>query len=121
MSASEYPQAATEEERELGFRKIELFEDGTMGRPAVVIAKILSSSDVLVKIFDSNGDVKYSHRRWGNYKFLVKKTPVWKPIFSPMDWESVPIFVQEFGFQTSHGLLGDDIVGVPFEYKIIEQ
>jgi hypothetical protein len=121
MSASEYPQEATEEERDLGFRKIELFDVEMMGRPAVVIAKVLSASDVLVKIFDSSGDVKYSHRRWGYYKFLTKKTPVWKPIFSPMDWDSVPIFVQEFGFQTSHGLLGDDIVEVPFEYKIIEQ
>ena len=121
MSASEHPQEATEEEREIGFQKIELTGAGAIGRTAVVIAKILSPSDILIKIFDSNGDVKYSHRRWGYYKFLLKKTPVWKPIFSPMDWESVPIFVQEFGFQTSHGLLGDDIVGVPFEYKVIEK
>jgi hypothetical protein len=88
MNIDEYPQDISQDEARLGFQL--LLVDGIgalMGSrinpvPVPIVACVLSSSDILVKIFDLNGNVRYSHRRWGTYTDGVDMKD-WIPVFSP--------------------------------------
>lgn len=84
-----YPDDLTEQEKRLGFEPLIL---GAYGLPneglgplqdAAVIAKQLSSSDVLVKVifFDK---ISYSHKRFGTDADMPSLPPEWWPINDPV-------------------------------------
>ena len=124
MTNEAYPQAITADEAAAGFQR--LLIDG-IGDPMAsmiyvvpvpVVAKILDSSDVLVKIYDLDGKVVYSHRRWGRDSRL---TPLeersWYPIHSPMP--DANLVIDNYKTGRVKGIFEDEIIGFAFKYRAV--
>jgi hypothetical protein len=122
MTSDTYPQDMSADESALGFRRllIDGVGDPMAGRvqvvPVPVVARILDSSDVLIKIYDLRGKVAYSHRRWGrNQHHTNLEHRSWCAIFSPMaDANQV---IDNFKTGRITGLYEDEVVGFPFSYR----
>jgi hypothetical protein len=129
ISASKSPQDISEEEAELGFQKLvlqgmdaepellHLFEDAG---PPVIVARILSSHEILLKIFDLDRTVEYSHLEFGysasmGVKALKSETD-WTPVDAPC--KDAAIFLQEYGvgIHKTHSLPGAPFTPVKFKY-----
>jgi hypothetical protein len=102
MRIPEYPQDVTEDEAALGFARwiIPSILDrdtiagmfGVRGLRPFVVAKILSSYEVLVKISNMEGQgVVYSHRIYGTYGEECEAD--WMPIGNPI--KDAGIYLQE--------------------------
>jgi hypothetical protein len=118
MTTRRYPQEISEDEADVGFQHLELYEIRGVRGPTVVVGKILSSSDVLVKLRKARDRVDlYTHWRWGHYR----ETPavkVWMVISSMRRIEQVRTFVQEYDFTTPKEVFPGDTVGQPFKYRL---
>jgi len=86
--------------------------------PVPVVAKILDSSDVLVKIYDL-GDrekVAYSHRRWGRDSRLTSlEHRSWNAIHMPMP--DFSLLVDNYKTGRVPGMFEDEIIGFAFKYR----
>ncbi len=82
------PQDISDAEATLGFERLlieglgDLDKDQTNPFPIPVVVKILSSSDILLKTFDFDGSIIYSHKRRGNSKSYPVKE--WHPVDAPV-------------------------------------
>jgi hypothetical protein len=113
-----YPQDIAEDESELGFQHLELDQMDDLMQPARVVARILSSSDVLIKTVYF-GSVLYSHQRWGYWK-SIGNPPDWMPLLEPMSWDDAQKLIQEFDFGGAKESTPGDTVGLPFTYRVVE-
>jgi hypothetical protein len=78
------PEELSADEQKRAFRKLPLpgFEPALIHQqPVIVVGRILSSSDVLVKLKSHVGNIVYAHLRFG----MQKRYPVpeWRPIGGP--------------------------------------
>jgi hypothetical protein len=122
MKDEPFPQDITADESVLGFQR--LLIDG-IGDPMAslvhvipvpVVAKILDSSDVLIKIYDHHGELAYAHRRWGrDSRTTALEHRAWYPIHPPMPDASLVIDNYKTG--RVKGMFEDDIVGFAFRYR----
>jgi hypothetical protein len=121
QSDAEYARDISDDDVSLGFERIEIPRSEEYGGGFVpVLARILSSSDILVKTFDYHGGVQYAHRRWGYSRLDSTIEDLdWNPLEPPFSFDEAAHFLQEYDF-VSHdspllNLFGG-IVGVKFEY-----
>lgn len=119
----DYPQTVSPTEAKWGFDLlwIEGIGDlmtGEKNLAAVpVVAKILSASDILMKVYELKRRVVYSHRRWGHFK----KTPrnFWTPL------SHLQRDLRQYIFDLNAGALegaleepfGREIVAARFKYQ----
>jgi hypothetical protein len=103
MESGTYPQEVTEDELDLGFRlrvfvglwEYRHFPDGKVISPAVV-AMILSSSEILVKVCDPHGSIYFTHQRYGRHKSGASITEAaWHPASGP--YKDAAMFLQQYG------------------------
>ena len=119
----EHPQDISEEEAELKFERLLIDGIGALRggqrfpKPVPVVARVLSPSDVLIKIYDLEGRVRYSHRRWGYSKLLSNPDRCkWHVLGNPILGPKQLIFDHSLGVHKP--LIQDDIVGVSFVYRL---
>jgi hypothetical protein len=122
MTSEAYPQAMTADESAAGFQRLLIDGIGDpMGSrihvvPVPVVARILDSSDVLIKIYDLDGRVAYSHRRWGRDSRL---TPLdersWYPIHTPMP--DFSLLIDNYKTGRVPGMFEDEIIGFAFKHR----
>ena len=117
-----YPQDVTSEESELKFQRLLIegfgvWKDGRMlGDSVPVVARILSPSDVLVKVWDPMGLVRYAHWRAGYYKsFGDPKKCHWHSLSTPA--ADARQLICDFSFGVHEERCRNDCVGVPFKYR----
>jgi len=124
MRAGPYPQDISTDESALGFQR--LLVDGIgdpMGSrinivPVPVVARILDSSDVLIKINDLSGKVAYSHRRWGrDSRLTALEDRDWYPIHSPIP--DANLVIDNYKTGRVKGMFEDEIVGFKFSYRVV--
>ena|ERR1700722_19505450 len=123
MTNGTYPQDITSDELSLGFQRflIDGIGDPMASRiyvvPVQVVAKILDSSDVLIKQFDLEGRVRYTHKRWGQDS---RHTPLehrsWYSIHSPTP--DANLVIDNYKTGRVKGMFEDEIVGFPFRYRL---
>jgi hypothetical protein len=118
----DYPQDILPDESDLKFERLLIDGIGAlMGsqispKPFPVVARVLSSSDVIIKIYDHYGEVAYSHRRWDySKKFGNPIYCEWSPLYLPI--KDVKQLVFDFSFGVHPEAYQGDIIGVPFKYK----
>ena len=119
---SEYPQDISEEEARLNFERLlidgigALMSSQRFPKPVPVVARILSPSDVLIKISDTEGRVRYSHRRWGFSRSLSNPDrSKWHVLGNPILDPKQLIFDHSQGIHKP--LIQGDIAGVSFVYR----
>ncbi|MGC3961539.1 MAG: hypothetical protein QM813_27525 [Verrucomicrobiota bacterium] len=122
MSDRRYPLEMTDDEAALGFRHYVLDSlgerpTGTRGAdvPDRVVAKILSPSDVLVKMISGGGGIVYSHLRWGWVAGVDEiQDRHWYPVHVPLpEAEHLIGMIERRELPEIH----DDIVAFPFDYR----
>ena len=87
MDQEEYPQCVSPLERELGFelQRIPGIAHSTIDNSEVplVVAKVLSSCEVVLKARDLAGNICYNIRKYGYYLIYGEETPYcWHPVIS---------------------------------------
>jgi hypothetical protein len=122
MKNEDYPQDISPQETELKFERLLIDGIGAlMGsqiapKPVPVVARVLSPSDVLIKIYDLKESIRYSHRRWGYSKTLGNPNNCrWYPLGTPIP--DLKQFVIDFSFEAHEEMFRDDIAGVSFKYR----
>ena len=110
------PQAISEDEAEWGFEKIPLRVGlGGFGEPEIVVARILSSSDILVRTVHPGGETLYSHQRWGYDKTRGEPRRFrWYAVHTPIPKDMVAGFIQEFDFNPPKEIFPGDFIPAPF-------
>src|ERR1035441_7343979 len=119
----EFCQDIGEKDVDLGLERIEIVQQGGLGfskETCSVVARVLCSSDMLVKIFDSKGGAQYAYRRWGYFKEGGSPEELdWHSMVVPMSFDEAAKFIQEYDFKrhtSAAAFAYGDIVGVAFEY-----
>jgi hypothetical protein len=120
-----YPQEISQDESFLGFEPLliegigDLEADWENPVSAPVVAKILSSSDILLKIFSPVWPVAYSHRRWGYSKRWGNPNIYeWHALGSPVG--DAGQLISDFSFQVHKEPVRQDIIGKPFKFTKIQ-
>jgi len=87
-------------------------------RPTAVpiIAKILNSSDILIKVLNPDRKLVFSHRRWGFDLVTGRALVRWIPIGKTADPGQ---YISDFSFDVHGAMLSRDIVGEKFTYKVL--
>lgn len=123
MTSEPYPQDISKDDSALGFQRllIDGIGDPMSGQIPVasvpVVAKILSSSDVLIKQFDLNGRIKYAHKRWGrDNRHTTLEHRGWYSIHPPNSDASQ--LIDNFKTGRVKGLFEDEIFGFQFHYRV---
>ncbi len=119
MASEEYPLELTEEEADLGFQRlwIEGFAVGNIyPKPVPVIARVMSSYDVLIKCRSRlDGEIHYTHQRHGYRVLGGEKTRTdWRPMSGPH--KDARMFLHEYELDLRKDVWRD-VVGVPFVSK----
>jgi len=131
IRSSTYPLEISKDEAGLRFQKLVLegmesepeFVDLLQGPPPppVVVARILSSFEVLLKDRDLDGNIEYSHLKFG-YSTMTITVPIrgetdWQPVGAP--WRDAAMFLNAYGagIQESHDLPGVFFTVVPFRFR----
>jgi hypothetical protein len=121
MNDPDYPQEISQDEARLGFQHLLIDGIGpVMGSvihpiPVPVYACVLSSSDILLKIYDIDGNVRYSHRRWGRYGGHRND---WSPLASPyVDYRQ---FFELFNAGTHPEMFSEKIEPASFTYTKVK-
>ena len=118
----EYTQDISPNESFLGFRR--LLVDGigaikdpqAQPTPVPLVAKILNSSDILIKVSNPEGEPTFSHRRWGFDLVTGRALLRWIPIGKTAD----PVqYISDFNFDIHDSLLSRDILGEKFTYTVL--
>ena len=85
-------------------------------KPVPVVVRILGSTDVLIKLSDLIGRVRYEHWRHGYFESLGGlRGTAWQPLPPPATDARQLIFDFDFGVHKK-GFAGD-VVGVPFDFR----
>jgi len=118
-----FTQQITEGEAEMGFQRLcleELFGGSAERSTKVVVARILSTSDVVVKILNPLGDIQYIHARWGRSREGENglEGVRWHPI--NMMFTNAADFIQRFEFRGAEEEFPPGIIGAPFVYTVVE-
>lgn len=114
-----YPQEVSEDEHDAGFRRYELegFEGNTEDL-VVVVARILSKYDVLLKIHSGYAGNCFSHYRRGYSNWIVKDPdPSWCLLSTGHDLQSASIIIQEYDFVGSDDAYPNEIIKVQFKWR----
>jgi hypothetical protein len=121
MKDEGYPQDILPDESELKFERLLIegignWKNGQMSSDSVpLVARILSPSDVLIKVYDPTGLVRYAHWRWGYFKsYGSRKKCVWHSLSTPTP--DAKQLIYDFSFQVHEERTRKDCVGVPFTY-----
>jgi hypothetical protein len=119
-----YPQDISPDESDLKFQRLLIegfgaWKEGRMSaKPVPVVARILSPSDVLVKVWDPTGLVRYAHWRSGYSKSVgSRKNCHWHSLSTPTADASQ--LICDFSFQAHEERCPNDVIGVPFEYQAV--
>jgi hypothetical protein len=122
MTNDTYPQDISADESALGFQSLLIDGIGDLMAsrihvvPVPVVAKILDSSDVLIKLYNLNGKIVYSHRRWGrDSRHTSLDHRSWYPILSPVP--DAHIVIDNFKTGGVKGLFDEEIIGFPFHQR----
>jgi hypothetical protein len=125
MKDDYYPQEISQKESALGFRLLLIEGIGAlMGSqirpvPVPVVACVLSSSDVLVKIRAENGRVAYSHRRFGCSKRTpYRRRPEWSPVSLPVS--NAQKLISDFKSNIHTENFPQSVNPFPFKFKEAE-
>ena len=117
-----YPQEISADEAALGFQRLLIDGIGDLRAsmiyvvPVPVVAKILDSSDVLIKIYDSNRKVAFSHKRWGRDRRIdTLDVRRWFPIHAPIG--DARLVIDNYKTGRMKGMFEDEIIGFPFKYR----
>ena len=123
MTREPYPPDISADESALGFQRLLIDGIGDpMGSriqvvPVPVVARILDSSDVLIKIYDHRDRVSYSHRRWGrDSRNTALEHRSWYPIHSPIP--DAELVIDNYKTGRVPGMFEDDIIGFKFSYRV---
>jgi hypothetical protein len=129
MTPNTYPQAVTEDENDLGFQprvfdglwEYRRFQDGKSVQP-VVVAKILSSFEILVKTFATDGAISFTHQRYGHLEFPPMMTKdEWHPASGPYTDAAMFIHQYEVGLdKLAADKLGLRFIPGSFSYRDIQ-
>jgi hypothetical protein len=118
----EYTQDISPDESFLGFQRLLVDGIGAIKDPQArptpvpVVAKILNSSDILIKVSNPDGNPAFSHRRWGFDLVTGRALLRWIPIGKTAD----PVqYISDFGFDIHDSLLSRDILGEEFTYTVL--
>jgi len=122
MKIGTYPQEMTADEISAGFQHLLIDGIGDLMAsqihvvPVPVVAKILDSSDVLIKVYDHRERVGYRHQRWGRDS---RCTPLehrsWYPIHGAMP--DFKLVIDNYKTGRVPGIYEDEIIGFPFHYR----
>jgi hypothetical protein len=119
-----YPQDISPDESELKFVRLLIegfgvWKDGRMsGEPVPVVARILSPSDVLIKVWDPTGLVRYAHWRSGYSKSVgSRKNCHWHSLSTPT--ADARQLIYDFSFEAHEERCRNDVTGVPFKYQAV--
>jgi hypothetical protein len=102
VELSKYPQDLTEDELDLRFRlrvfaglwEYRQFPDGQLVQPPVV-ARILSSCEIVVKTFALDGSIQFTHQRYGRLSLYSVTTGVgWQPASGP--YKDAAMFLHQY-------------------------
>jgi len=117
-----YPQDITEPEADVKFQRLLVqgignWKDGQMSsKPVPVVVRILSPTDVIIKVFDLIGRIRYVHWRHGYFESLRGlKSSAWQPLSPPTADAKQLIFDFDSGVHKK-GFAGD-VIGVPFNFR----
>ncbi|MGO8696859.1 MAG: hypothetical protein ACLQVY_03970 [Limisphaerales bacterium] len=119
MKYTDYPQEISTLEARWGFELllIEGIGDLMAGQrnpiPVPVVAKILTASDILIKVFELKRRVMYSHRRFGHFKRIPRN--FWTPLSHLQ--EDLRQFIFDFNAGTQGESFGYEIVPARFKYR----
>ena len=119
-----YPQDITEAEADMKFQRLLIqgignWKDGRMSSKSVpVVARILSPADVIIKVFDLIGRVRYVHWRYGYFESLrgLKLTAkfTWE-ILLPIAADA-RLLISDFDSGVHKKGFAGEFIGVPFKY-----
>jgi hypothetical protein len=130
IEASKSPQDISEDEADLGFQKLVIqgmepaAEIGHLFQAPVspvLVACILSSYEILLKILDLEGGVEYSHLQFGSFTIAggenMEDEPDWSPVDVPC--KDAAMFLQEYGvgIHKTHGHPINFFSSVEFKYR----
>ena len=122
MKDEGYPQDISPDETELKFTRLLIegfgvWKDGRLSsEPVPVVARILSPSDVLVKVWDPTGSVRYAHWRAGYSKSVgSRKNCHWHSLSTPT--ADARQLVYDFSFDAHEERCRNDVMGVAFKYQ----
>jgi hypothetical protein len=133
MNDNYYPQEISEDEASLSFRHLLIDGIGVvMGsqidpHPVPVVARVLSTSDVLIKIRPKNDRDAYSHQRFGYSEITSYRGTQWQPVSTPVSdarklisdfnggvhKETFPNKIQRASFDCKEATPSDGAGGVP--------
>lgn len=123
MQEQHYPREISPDELDLAFQRLLIDGIGSMVDGEVscervpVVARVLSPSDIVIKIYDLRGQVRYSHERWGYVKEIGSpRSCSWHEMSIPVEDPRVLIFDPRMRIE--HAGYRDDVVGVPFQYQL---
>jgi len=116
-----YPQDITEAEADMKFQRLLVqgignWKDGRMSSKSVpVVARILSESDVIVKLCKPFGRIYYAHWRYGYFESLRGlKRATWEPLL-PLAADARRL-ISDFDSGVHKKGFAGELIGVPFKY-----
>jgi hypothetical protein len=117
---TDYPQEISALEARWGFELllVEGIGDLITGQrnpiPVPVVVRILTASDILIKVYELKRRVVYSHRRWGHFKRIPRN--FWTPLSHLQ--EDLRQFFFDFNAGTHVESFGCEIVPARFKYRV---
>jgi hypothetical protein len=117
-----YPQDITEAEADMKFQRLLVqgignWKDGRMSSKSVpVVARILSPTDAIIKVFDLTGCIRYVHWRHGYFESLRGlKSTAWQPLSPPT--ADTKQLISDFDSGVRKKGFAGDVIGVPFDFR----
>jgi hypothetical protein len=117
-----YPQDITEAEAAMKFQRLLVqgignWKDGRMSSKSVpVVVRILSPTDVVIKLFDLIGRIRYVHWRHGYFESLRGlRFTAWQPLLP--EAADARRLISDFDSKVHKKGFAGDIIGVPFDFR----
>jgi hypothetical protein len=117
-----YTQDISPSESFLGFQRMlvdgigDLMDLQALPTPVPIVAKVLNSSDILIKVLNPHGKPAFSHRRWGFDLVTGRALLRWIPIGKTADPAQ---YISDFSFDVCDAMLSRDIVGENFTFRVL--
>jgi len=116
-----YPQDITEAEADMKFQRLLIqgirnWKDGRMsGKSVPVIARILSESDIIIKLRNPLGRIYYAHWRHGYFESLRGMIRTAWQDFLPFAADARRL-ISDFDSGVRRKAFAGEVIGVPFKY-----
>ncbi len=119
-----YPQDITEAEADMKFQRLLVqgignWKDGRMLSKSVpVVARILGPTDVIIKVFDLTGRIRYVHWRRGYFESLRGlglQPAAWQPLSRPT--ADAKQLISDFDSGVHKKGFAGEVIGVPFNFR----